>query len=203
MRNFVFVSVCALALVACNPQAQQEADAPAEAPLDLACAAFADANGDSLAQRFGADNLRDETLPGVEGDEYQATVVYPDDRARRIEVVWRDHAARSGVWQVTVSGDSSGWTGPSGVALGMSIDQIQAANGGPFTVTGFGWDMGGWVVDWRSGALAQNGCRIGMRFQPRGDYSGAAGDVRFASDSAEMRAADPRVMELSLGYPEQ
>lgn len=187
----------ALALAACAKAPEAPA---AEAPLELVCAVFADANAESLAARFGAANMREETLPGAEGDEYQATVIFPEDRERRIEIVWTDPAARTRIAQVSISGEQSGWRGPAGVALGMSADDVALANGAPFTIAGFGWDMGGWVGDWKGGVLTHASCHVGMRLSPRGDYSSAAGDKPFASDSAEIRLADPRVLAISLGY---
>ncbi len=192
-----FLGVAAVALSACTAP---EPPAAAEAPLELVCAAFADANAATLAARFGAANMREETLPGPEGDEYQATVIYPENRERRIEVVWSDPAARARVAQVSISGEQSGWRGPAGIALGMSADEVAAANGGPLTIAGFGWDLGGWVGDWKGGVLSQAGCHVGMRLSPRGDYSSAVGDKPFASDSVEIRLADPRVLTITLGY---
>lgn len=196
-----WAAAAALALGACAKTPAPEA--PAEAPLELVCAVFADATGETLAARFGAQNMHEETLPGVEGDEYQATVIFPDDRERRVEIVWADPPRRTQVAQVSVSGDQSGWRGPAGVALGMVSSEVELANGAPFTISGFGWDMGGWALDWRGGVLQQAGCRVGVRFQPRGDYAGAAGESPFLSDSPEMRAAEPHVMTLSLGYPRE
>lgn len=187
----------ALALSAC---AKAPVTAAPEAPLELVCAAFADANAETLAARFGAVNMREETLPGPEGDEYQATVIYPEDRERRLEIVWTDPAARTRIAQVSISGEQSGWRGPAGVALGMSAEEVALANGGPFTIAGFGWDLGGWVGDWKGGVLSHASCHVGMRLSPRGDYSSAVGDTLFASDSAEIRLADPRVLAISLGY---
>lgn len=187
----------ALALAAC---AKAPEPAAPEAPLELVCAAFADASAQSLAARFGAANMREETLPGAEGDEYQATVIFPEDRERRIEIVWADPAARTGVSQVSISGEQSGWRGPAGLALGMSADEVAFANGAPFTIAGFGWDLGGWVGDWKGGVLSHASCHVGMRLSPRGDYSSAVGDKPFSSDSAEVRLADPRVLAISLRY---
>lgn len=195
--RFMGAAAAALALGAC---AKAPEPAAPEAPLELVCAAFADTSAASLAARFGAANMREETLPGPEGDEYQATVVYPEDRERRLEIVWADPTARARVAQVSISGEQSGWRGPAGVALGMSADEVAASNGGPFTIAGFGWDLGGWVGDWKGGVLSHASCHVGMRLSPRGDYSGAVGDKPFASDSAEIRLADPRVLSISLGY---
>ncbi len=191
------MAVAALALAACG---KREPQVQAEAPLELTCAAFAGASGESLAARFGAANLSEETLPGSEGDAYQATVVFADERERRLEIVWADAAARKGVRAVAVSGEQSGWHGPAGIALGMSPAEVEAANGPAFPIAGFGWDMGGWASDWKGGVLGYAPCRVAVRFAPRGDYAAAAGEAQFSSDSAEIRAAEPRVMLISLGY---
>lgn len=191
------MAVAALALAACG---KREPTARVEAPLELTCAAFAGASGETLAVRFGAANLSEESLPGSEGYSYQATVVFADERERRLEIVWADAAARTGVRAVAVSGEQSGWHGPAGIALGMSAAEVEAANGAAFPIAGFGWDMGGWASDWKTGVLGYAPCRVAVRFAPRGDYSAAVGEAQFSSDSAEIRAAEPRVMLISLGY---
>lgn len=207
MRYSWLVALGAVALASCDqdasaPRAPPAGEVVAEQAFELSCDAFAGATGESLAARFGVENMRDETLPGVEGEEYQATVIFHDNPRQRLEVIWHDPATRAQVFQVSVSGEASDWVGPAGLSLDMNLEQAQAANGGAFSVGGFNWDMGGWSGDWQGGALANQSCRVGVSWQPEGDSSGASGDQQFASDSAPMRAADPRVYMITLSYPQ-
>ncbi len=203
MTNWTLTPVRAVALftlAACNPA---ETPAPGEPAQDLvlSCTAFQDATAEALAASFGAENLVDQIVPGPEGEDYTATILYPNDPMRRLEIVWRDPAARVNPATISVSGENSAWTGPNTLSLGQSLTDVEAANGTAFTLYGFQWDYGGTVADWRGGAFAPaNGCLTRVRFTATGQDTGAVGDSEFASDSAEVRRAAPVVSEFALVY---
>jgi len=187
----------ALLLGAC---AQQPAPPP---PLLLTCEGFArDATRESLARLYGAENVTDAERPGPEGTAATPiTVLYASEPARRLEIVWHDAAARARPASLSIGGDESDWNGPAGTELHQAMTNTQRANGRPFTVSGFGWDYGGRVTDWQGGSLApKEGCTVGVAFRPTADAEGAQGDRPFSSDSAEMRAAIPRIVELSINF---
>lgn len=200
MKRALFV-IAAFALAACDPApSTTEEAASAETELSLLCDAFAHVSFDALASAYGADNLREETMPGPEGESYTATVLYPGDTARRLEIVWADDA-RNAPASVSVSGEGSLWRGPHNIAIGDDIARVEAANGGPFRLWGFGWDYGGWVSEWNGGQLGdQNNCRVRVRFEAANDPVGVLGDSEFASDIAAMRAAAPTVREFGLMF---
>jgi hypothetical protein len=185
----------ALGLVAC---AQQPAAPP---PLLLTCEGFArDASAESLARIHGAENVTEAERPGPEGGPaIPITVLYADDPARRLEIVWHDGAARARPASLTIAGDETEWNGPSGIKLHQAMTNTQRANGRPFTVSGFGWDYGGRVIDWQGGSLAGgDGCTVTVAFRPTVDTPDALGDRLFASDSPEMAAAIPRIAEITI-----
>jgi hypothetical protein len=190
-----------LMLAACGQPAPAPRGATPEGQLSLSCEAFADASGDSLSAAYGAANVVEQTLPGVEGESYAATVVYPNDPARRVEIVWRDPAARRGAASVIVAGANSLWVGPHDLSIGDALADVERANGRPFQLWGFGWDYGGWVSDWLGGAFAPTeGCTIRARFAPRSGASSALGDSAFMSNDAAVRAADASVSEFGLMF---
>jgi len=189
--------VLVLALAAC---AQQPAEPP---PLLLTCEGFArDATAETLARIYGAENVTHEQRPGPEGSEaVPITVLYASNPARRLEIVWQDAAARARPAMISISGESSEWNGPAGIKLHQAMTNTQRANGRAFTMSGFGWDYGGRVTDWQGGALApENGCTIGVAFRPTVDAPAAQGDAPFSSDSEVMRAAIPRISEITIGF---
>lgn len=194
-------ALAALLLAACGQPAQQR-DAAPDNQLALTCEAFADASGASLAAAHGAGNVVEQTLPGVEGESYTATVVYPNDPARRAEIVWRDAAARTGAASVIVAGPQSRWVGPHELSIGDTLAEIERANGRPFQLWGFGWDYGGWVSDWQGGAFASaDACNVRARFQARGDANThALGEAAFMSNDSAVRAADASVSEFGLMF---
>lgn len=158
-----------------------------------------------LERLFGAENVADQTVPGPEGTETQATVLFPTDPMRRLEIVWGDEAARTGgVSLARTREKASEWMGPAGLRIGSSIADVETVNGKPFQLYGFNWDYGGYANDWRGGALGTaSGCAIGVRFNPKegAPQEGVTGEGPFASDLAAMRAAEPAISELSLGFP--
>jgi hypothetical protein len=206
MRCLV-ISVFVLALAACGPAGEPKDTGAAmpdrvdPAQLVLSCAAFASLSPNALAERFGAENITTQTLPGPEGESYQATVVFPDDPTRRLEIVWND----PGATPASASVDSLGtqWRAVEGFSIGTPIADIERINVMPFKIWGFGWDYGGWVSDWNVGALSQDddGCHTRMRFSPRNESaSGAQGDSEFSSNDPAVRAADPIVSEIALMF---
>ena len=185
----------ALTLAACTQEsATPAAESQHAAALVLSCDML-DLDRAALSARFGAENFTDQILDGPEGEQYTATILFPNDPARRAEIQWADEA-RASVAFFSVSGETSDWTGPHGVRLGASLAEIEQANGKPFNLYGFGWDYGGWSTHWNDGAFAGPDCLTRMRFQARGE--GAQGDSEFSSESAEMRAADAYVREFLI-----
>jgi hypothetical protein len=196
-------AVALFTLAACNPSSNTPAPAPegAAQELMLSCTAFQYASAAALAASYGPDNLVEEVLPGPEGESYTATVLYPNDPSRRLQIVWQDEA-RVRPASISVSGEASAWVGPNSLSLGQALAEVEAVNGSPFMLWGFGWDYGGWVSDWNGGAFAPvAGCVTRVRFDATGDQEGAQGDSTFASDSAVIRRAAPRVSEFGLSYP--
>lgn len=196
------LAVAVFVLVGCQPPSAVDEAASAGGDLSLICDAFAHVSFDALAAAYGADNLREETLPGPEGETYTATVLYPGDTARRLEIVWAD-AARAMPASVSVSGAGSLWRGPHNIAIGDDLARVEAANGRPFRLWGFGWDYGGWVSEWNGGQLGDNNnCRVRVQFDAANEPTGVMGDSEFASDVPDMRAAAPTVSEFGLMFAE-
>lgn len=171
-----------------------------------------DATADSLAETFGAANVVNTDIDVVEGDVEPGTVLFPDDPEHRVEILWFDSGNHSRPASITVK-ETSAWTvrasSGGGIRIGSPLDAVQRANAKPFSVSGFGWDMGGWVSDWKGGKLDRldGGCFLSIRFDPAPDAPDAAleeasGDRTFASSAAALRAVDPTVSTLSIGWAE-
>jgi hypothetical protein len=204
-------SVMALA-AACSP-ATNEVAAPAEpapapaaaAPeLKLGCAApfTPDATAGTLAAMFGAENVVPESLPGPDGITLNITAIYPKDPKRRIEVTFQNEEARTGLIAAEVKNLDSDWYGPGDIQTGESIDVVEAANGGPFELQGFGWDYGGYVTDWKGGKLAHPApkCRTVMRFASDSSDASIVGEGPRASDLPAMKASGAKVVSFSIAW---
>ncbi len=192
MRVVSYAAVACLAVVSCGPASGPSDQSPSESAAtstELSCATFAGLTPATLAERFGAENISTATLPGPEGESYEATLVFANDEARQIEVVWIEGGAATA--SVLVHGTQ--WTGPDGLRQGASMADVQRINGRPFKFWGYGWDYGGWASDWGGGALdAREGCTVRAHFEARDlENAGALGDGEFMSDSPAAQTGDP------------
>ena len=160
-----------------------------------------------LVGAFGAKNVVFQPVDGPEGTKMNATVIFPADPKRRIEVLWQDENARKKPVSIVI-GPQSTWRA-RGFRIGESIADVEKVNGKPFKLSGFDWTYAGAARDWQGGKLEKlsGGCRLGMRFEADGNApqtvrASLTGDREFTSDDPDMRAVTPKIMELIVGYPQ-
>jgi hypothetical protein len=190
--------VLALALLLCAPPA---------AAAELACEGVfsPDSSEARFIEHFGRENVDTGEVPGPEGTTMIATTVYPGDPEREFQAVWWNEETLADLSFVTVP---AGDTAPGGVRLGMSVEEVEALNGEPFTLLGFYWDYGG-SAGFQSGRLAAlpGGCHLSLTFEPTAtsptgtESSAIVGDVEVSSSLPELREVAPKLIELSFGYP--
>ena len=182
--------------------------AEAQEAQHLECAGpFArDATAGTLASVFGAANVVNRTIDGPEGSTLDATLVFPDDSARRLVVLWHDEVARARPAAILIQ-DQSEWVGPGGIRLGTTLAEVEAANGAPFNILGFGWDYGG-SAGFEEGTLADlpGGCTLSLTFQidesvQGPEFDAIMGDEQFRSDNPLIQKAAPTVSQIAVGYP--
>ncbi len=168
--------------------------------------AFAkDSSHIKLATLFGSQNVTWDDVDGPEGSKLKATVVFPNDPKRRLEVMWTQPDARSDTQLIAINGQST-WGAPKGLKLGMPLAAVEKLNGKPFRLNGFGKD-GGTVQSWEGGALSElpGGCKVSLRFAPDPKVSpevlkDVAVDKAFGSNDAAMKKTVPKVVEILIGY---
>lgn len=162
---------------------------------EIACTgAFAiDSSAARLVEIYGAENV--VTVDSSSGDvAAPATVVYPDDPARRMRFVW---------WHGEALADPSYIEFPSaavlprGLTVGMTIAEVEALNGGPFTLAGFSEDLGGYT-HFRNGLLADldGDCTLSADFRPA-NHAGDP-DTRPATNGADIASDDPRLTKVDM-----
>lgn len=177
------------------------------AAAQLACEGVfgVDTSEARFIETFGRQNVVTGEVPGPEGTTMIATTVYPGDPEREFQAVWWDEQGRKHLSYVSVP---RGDTAPGGLRLGMSVEEVEALNGEPFTLSGFGWDYGG-TAGFESGKLAElaGKCHLNLTFQPTAqlpegtDDTPITGDREVASDLPLLRQVEPRLEEILLGYP--
>ena len=123
-------------------------------------------------------------------------------------MVWTDHKARTKPSTVRVANKAQ-WAVDNGLRIGSSIADVEALNRKPFRLYGFGWELGGVMLDWLDGALARlpGGCSVQVRFGVADEKQPAAGHPAFGenelvSSNTSVRALAPTVLEFALSYPE-
>jgi hypothetical protein len=155
---------------------------------------------------YGVGNVVTGEVPGAEGETMIATTVFPDDDEHSFVIYWSDEAKREKLSAITVAKAD---TAPGGVRVGMTINEVQALNGEPFTLWGFYWDYGG-AARFDAGKLADlpGGCMLSVQFTPSLDPGSDAiadavsGDVELRSDMKELAAVAPVVSDITIAYPD-
>ena len=196
---------------AANPPAQPAASVPkpagvAAARTVIACSGpFARDSGMlALAMVFGSGNMI-FTEEKVQGVDVGVTVLYPKDPKRRLEVWWQN-PNRTGLYLIDIAGKSI-WTGPEGLRLGLTLQELEKLNHKPFKLKGFDKDHVATISDWDGGALANlpGGCKSGVSLRPdskaAADAVGAlSAEQEFSSNDPALRAVKPTVSEILIGY---
>jgi hypothetical protein len=159
-----------------------------------------------LAMTFETKNIAFADVDADGGAKVPATVLFPKDPKRRLEVWWSNPAARSGVYLVVINGKST-WSAPGGMKLGLTLAQLEKLNGKPFKLKGFDKNGVATISDWDGGKLAAliGGCKSGVSLtaDPKAAADAVAAltaDKEYSSADPEMRAVTPAVSEILIGY---
>ncbi len=221
-----------LSLVACSPKTGSEGEASSASASGAAVGANAPAAATAEAAKIlakaGKDNLLDcETpvdknstykslvarfkndaqlgnIPGAEGTVAKGVILFDRLKSRHLDITFWDDAMEH-VSIVSPGDGAVAWTGPQGVHVGSTLKYIEGVNGKPFTITGFGWDYGGYVADFKGGRLDHlpGGCKLMLRFDRDNAEmpEGISGDgVTVSSDDPRVQKFAPVVTEMSVGW---
>lgn len=154
----------------------------------------------ALAMAYDSRNMI-FTHETVQGAEVGATVLFPKDPKRRLEVWW-SNPNRTGTYLIDIAGKST-WTGPGGLRLGLTLEQLEKLNKKPFKLKGFDKDGIASVSSWDDGALAKlpGDCKAGVNLHAGAKATGELETKdEYGSDDAALRALKPTVTEILIGY---
>jgi hypothetical protein len=190
--------------------APPKAAKPPEPARAVACDGnFAKDSGHlKLAQAYGSQNITFADVNGDDGSTLKASVLFPKDPKRRLEVLWDDDLTRAGTRIIVIEGQST-WTAPKGLHLGLPLAALEKLNGKPFKLQGFGKDGLAPVSDWNGGSFNtwSADCKLGLRLKADSKATAearaaVAGEKEFLSSDAAIRALKPFVGEILLAYQE-
>ena len=122
-----------------------------------------------LVTAFKPKNITFTDVESSDGSKVPASILFPNDPKRRLEVWWSNRTTRSDIHLIVIGGQST-WTAPGGLRLGQTLEQVEKINHKAFKLKGFDKDRIATVSDWDGGELAT-----------------LAGDCNAASACAPMR----------------
>ena len=205
MLSRLFLCTACVVLVA-TPTFAKDKTKPADAAAPVACSGVygADTSEQQLIDTFGAENVVTGPVDGPEGSTYTATTVFPDQPTRTMVFSWFDEEARKDASNIRLAPTQAG---PFGVRAGMTVAEVEAINGEPFTLSGFWWDYGG-SAGFDSGKLSgvDGDCYVNLRFTAPDETPSAidvtpiSGDIEVPSSEGLLEVLDVRVEQVSLGY---
>lgn len=163
----------------------------------------ADSSAQRLEEIYGKENVVTGETDGPEGSTIIATTVFPDTDKAMLFGWWDEENHRDLSYAELPYGDSV-----AGLHAGLTVREVEALNGEPFTMTGFWWDYGGYA-GFQSGKLSDipGGCHLSVYFQPSEsapdgvDTTAISGDVEVPSSEPLLETLKVKVEALTIGYP--
>ena len=160
-----------------------------------------------LATFFGADAITWTQVAGPEGSKLNASVLYPRDPKRRLEVLWNLDASRSDTQLIVINGQST-WIAPNGIKLGMPIAAIEKTQQEAVQPEGirrrerrFRHQLGRRRAGDAAGRLqGQHPVRARSESTGPGRTPICSATRKFQSSNPALRTVGPKVTEIILGY---
>lgn len=148
----------------------------------------------ALRAQYGEANVREDQVPGAEGETFPGAILFPDDPQRRAYVYFGEGDASRQVASVRVFDAGSRWTLDNGVRIGMPLSELAERNGKPLRFYGLAWDYGGTITSWNGGAMAPAKGATSVRTMQLGAREGAE---RYPMGEDEFSSDDPAFPEMS------
>ena len=147
-------------------------------------------NADQLLSRYGSQ-ARIEELADTESEPFDGVALYPDNPHLRIEIVPYANI-KGNIAGINLTQKDSRWT-MFGMKIGMTLEDVTAANGEPLKLTGF-WQYpdSSYSVfgDFKPGRL-DGGCRLAVSLASPVPLK--AGDPLYGRD--EILSNDPGLLK--------
>lgn len=170
-------------------------------------------NLEGLEKKYGKENIKKESK--IESGEgvFEVTKLFPDTE-KEVLIYWKIKEKFRQIADAMVmvkygrdekESFSKEWIAKSGIHLGMKLSEVVALNQKAFTITGLGWDLGGSVVSWEGGKLANQNLHV--RFNDfsgnnggltEEEYKQISGELEFDVSHPSLKKLNPVVDQLSV-----
>ena len=173
-----------------------------------------------LDRFFPKEAIEDDELELDEGMLQPATFVNRKTPSEALAIVWAGRGPQSHPSEIFLCRghrrEACRWRVEGGIGTGTRLVELEAMNGKPFTVFGFGWDYGGNALSWDGGKLEKLDCggRVVLTLDGernrRGELLGGltpeevrsiSGYKSVSSAEPAMRKLNPAVVDLLYQFP--
>ncbi len=165
-----------------------------------------DTDEKKLIEIYGAQNVSRDTIWREEGMFQLGTCVF-HGTPNEICITWKDAKKLERPRHLYIRQAGSKWKTKEGIALGTSLKELEKINAGEFTMTGFGWDFAGTVIEWRKGKMQEIAGEYNDHFLIRlgepeemgitdEEYQTLLGDIPLKSSNALLQKMNPTVYEM-------
>lgn len=203
MRKIFLLPIALVFIAGATPASTAQNDDFLIVPGDRIGAITRDTSEESLRALYGDDRVVSDLIDLTEGFVCEGSRVLFDN-GEFLEITWLDVEAKAAPNAVYVSGAS--WRTGDGIGIGTSLRELEAINGKPFRLAGFGWDNGGTIMSWGGGRLEGQTRGMWIILVPDGEAyervgveaGQVGGDIEFSSGHLVMQKLNPRVIRLVL-----
>ena len=177
----------------------------------------ADCSEQMLVYYFGQENIKTEEIGLDEGEIALVTQVFKNNPEKGLIIQWKDIKNKKYPKEIKIKGNK--WhTENSNIKIGMTLKELESLNKKDFELLGFGWDYGGTVTDWKTGALTREAGnlrdfskkRLVPVFALPEEYNTPEnykkidkilGDSSFSSSNELMQKINPVIAEINIMWP--
>lgn len=147
-----------------------------------------------LKTLFGGGKVKPAEIPGPEGTTLEGARLF-EGTDKELEIIFNPEGAEKEIWDIRIIGKV--WKFDNGLKLGMTVEELEKINGRAFTISGFGWDYGGYA-NFEGGKLAG---KVTIRLDPPEAAvipEALSGDRAIPSSDKKLRALKAKAGEISV-----
>jgi len=159
--------------------------------------------GGQMSELYGDDVEPTTDIQLGEGTRTGGYLLYPGTK-NQAEIMLPDEGSGISRLTVRIAGKDSDWRlAGSELRIGTTLAELEEMNGKPFELSGYEWDNGGTVTDWKGGKLKDIGVVTsygGGGSGSRGIDRSVIGDQLISSDNPALDTIGVTVSSVSIVF---